>query len=168
MYTTTYVDPREASDDDAWNFRPVLRWTPASESSLSRHLECPCSLPDLPHLGHSFDAPLPSDFPDCPGPTSDAPRGNRIESITDAATGETFEIIIMKVWHWSGVRVQSGNFIIKRKYLFVSEKFTTFPIFFPLVFWKRYLTSYFPMLLKKHMLTDPIVFEIIISQNQHN
>jgi len=31
-----------------------------------------------------------------------------------------------------------------------------------------FLTSYFPMLLKKHMLTDPIIFEIIISQNQHN
>jgi len=31
-----------------------------------------------------------------------------------------------------------------------------------------YLTSYFPMLLKKHMLTDPIIFEIIISQKQHN
>jgi len=30
------------------------------------------------------------------------------------------------------------------------------------------LTSYFSMLLKKHMLTDPIIFEIIISQNQHN
>jgi len=30
------------------------------------------------------------------------------------------------------------------------------------------LTSYLSMLLKKHMLTDPIVFEIIISQNQNN
>jgi len=30
------------------------------------------------------------------------------------------------------------------------------------------LTSYLPMLLKKHMLTDPIIFEIIIFQNQHN
>jgi len=31
-----------------------------------------------------------------------------------------------------------------------------------------WLTSYFPMLFKKHMLTDPIVFKIIISQNQNN
>jgi len=30
------------------------------------------------------------------------------------------------------------------------------------------LTSYFPMLLKKPMLTDPIVFQLIISQNQYN
>jgi len=30
------------------------------------------------------------------------------------------------------------------------------------------LTSYFSMLLKKHMLTDPIILEIIISQNQNN
>jgi len=29
------------------------------------------------------------------------------------------------------------------------------------------LTSYFSMLLKKHMLTDPIIFEIIIPQNQN-
>jgi len=31
--------------------------------------------------------------------------------------------------------------------------------------YNRALTSYLSMLLKKHMLTDPIVFEIIISQN---
>jgi len=30
------------------------------------------------------------------------------------------------------------------------------------------LTSYLPMFLKKHMLTDPIVVQIIISQNQNN
>jgi len=30
------------------------------------------------------------------------------------------------------------------------------------------LTSFLPMLLKKHMVTDPIVFQIIISQNQNN
>jgi len=30
------------------------------------------------------------------------------------------------------------------------------------------LTSFLPMLLKKHMVTDPIVFQTIISQNQYN
>jgi len=33
---------------------------------------------------------------------------------------------------------------------------------------KKPVTSYLLMVLKKHMLTDPIVFKIIIYQNQKN